>query len=224
MYEGIPKREFEPDSSARCAQHPEVVARGTCTRCGAFVCNQCSEFTANGLRCASCQLNRQQNFILADRGSRFAANFIDSFVFSVPLLVVFFVIILVAGVASISDAGDSNQNSKWDALIGFGVCSGFLFTLAVGTAVQVFSFQKYGRSLGKKWLNMRVVRSDGSPVDLMRLIFLRNVIPSAVAQLCGIIGLVDALMIFGQEQRCLHDLIADTIVIVDNGDSRGDYP
>jgi hypothetical protein len=35
----------------------------------------------------------------------------------------------------------------------------------------------------------------------------------AIAQLCGLVGLVDALMIFGDEQRCLHDYLADSIVV-----------
>lgn len=39
---------------ARCAVHPEYVARGTCRRCGSFMCEQCSEQGAQGL-CPSCR-------------------------------------------------------------------------------------------------------------------------------------------------------------------------
>jgi len=57
-----------------------------------------------------------------------------------------------------------------------------------------------------------VVRSDGSPVSLGRIFWLRNFVNG----LLGIIGpyqLVDWLFIFGESRQCLHDKLADTIVI-----------
>jgi len=57
------------------------------------------------------------------------------------------------------------------------------------------------------------VRLDGQPIGLWRLLLLRNVMVQVVAQLCGVIGLIDVLMIFGDEQRCLHDYLADSMVI-----------
>jgi len=56
------------------------------------------------------------------------------------------------------------------------------------------------------------VHSDGSRASLGRIIVLRNVLNS----LLGIIplyGFVDALLIFGDKRQCVHDKIADTIVI-----------
>ena len=55
---------------------------------------------------------------------------------------------------------------------------------------------------------------DGSPVSLGRLFFLRNLAPTLLSSLCnGLFGLVDALFIFGEQQRCVHDHFADTKVI-----------
>ena len=62
-------------------------------------------------------------------------------------------------------------------------------------------------------MKLKVVRSDGSPVELWRIILLRNVALQVAAQLCGFIGIIDALMIFGDQQRCLHDYLADSIVV-----------
>lgn len=39
---------------ARCALHPEYMARSTCGRCGSFMCEQCSAWGAQGL-CPSCR-------------------------------------------------------------------------------------------------------------------------------------------------------------------------
>jgi uncharacterized RDD family membrane protein YckC len=57
-----------------------------------------------------------------------------------------------------------------------------------------------------------VVRSDGSPVSLGRIFWLRNV----VNILLGIIpfySLIDSLLIFGETRQCVHDKLADTIVV-----------
>jgi uncharacterized RDD family membrane protein YckC len=56
------------------------------------------------------------------------------------------------------------------------------------------------------------VRVDGSPVSLGRLILLRNVVVW-VLSLIPMFGIVDVLFIFGESRQCLHDRIADTIVI-----------
>ncbi|GLQ47040.1 hypothetical protein GCM10007862_20910 [Dyella lipolytica] len=75
-----------------------------------------------------------------------------------------------------------------------------------------------GQTIGKRALSIKVVRKDGSRVPLTRFIFLRF-LPVELFRFIpfvgGIIGLVDTLMIFGSERRCMHDLIADTIVIED---------
>jgi uncharacterized RDD family membrane protein YckC len=47
----------------------------------------------------------------------------------------------------------------------------------------------------------------------LRGVILRIWVPAAINQACNLFSLVDALWIFGDEQRCLHDLIAGTIVI-----------
>ena len=64
-----------------------------------------------------------------------------------------------------------------------------------------------------------MIRSDGSEAELWRLIFLRGLpqwLVSGLGNLLPIINLLtlaDVLFIFGKPRRCLHDYIADTIVV-----------
>ena len=70
-----------------------------------------------------------------------------------------------------------------------------------------------GQTIAKKWLDIKVVRTDGSPASLARIFWLRNVVNG----LLGIIPLyswIDPLLIFSDSRQCVHDKIADTIVVV----------
>ncbi len=101
---------------------------------------------------------------------------------------------------------DYTRFALTDAVSGF-----ILFML-----VQGYPLATASQTWGKKALGMRIVRSDGSPIAFGRLIGLRYGVPSlfglipAVGQIWS---LVDALFIFRESRRCLHDSIADTIVI-----------
>jgi uncharacterized RDD family membrane protein YckC len=71
-----------------------------------------------------------------------------------------------------------------------------------------------GQSIAKRILGMRIiVRDTGELPGFLRGVILRIWVPAAINQACNLFSLVDALWIFGDEQRCLHDLIAGTIVI-----------
>lgn len=84
-------------------------------------------------------------------------------------------------------------------------------------AVNGFFLQRDGQTVGKKLIGIRIVRTDGSRADLAHLI-LRRYLPVHVVQLVPVVGglggLIDALFIYNKDKRCLHDLIADTKVIV----------
>ena len=75
---------------------------------------------------------------------------------------------------------------------------------------------RHGQTLGKRALDIAIVRTDGSRMGLTRFIFIRSLptgLLGAIPYVGGLATLVDSLMIFGRERRCLHDLIADTIVV-----------
>jgi uncharacterized RDD family membrane protein YckC len=73
-----------------------------------------------------------------------------------------------------------------------------------------------GQTVGKALLKIRIVRSDGSPASFGRIVGLRYLPTSIVAPIPfvgAVYSLVDSLLIFRQSRRCLHDNIADTIVV-----------
>jgi uncharacterized RDD family membrane protein YckC len=73
-----------------------------------------------------------------------------------------------------------------------------------------------GQTIAKKLLGIKVVRADGSPASLGRIFWLRNVVNgliSAVPILGYFYSIIEVLFIFGETRQCLHDRIADTIVV-----------
>ena len=186
---------------AQCFQHPDTSAVGTCARCGTFFCSAC---TSDGRHCSRCQ---QMTLQPGDIGQRFLANLADSAVISGPAIVVI-IVGMILGLALVQD-----EDKRGIAIILAMVAGGFAMTL--GLAVQAYFQFKYGRSVGKWLCSLRVVRMDGSAVDPWRVIFMRNVLVQFIAQFCGLVALIDPLLIFREDRRCLHDHIADTMVVYD---------
>ncbi|MDP1917854.1 MAG: RDD family protein [Myxococcales bacterium] len=188
-----------PDT--QCANHPGTSASTTCSRCGTFVCAACTSFTGGAPLCVNCS---SPYIPRGSRGARFVANLIDSAVVSLPAIgcILIFVVFSV-----------SRGNEKPGDLAALFLMGGMFLGVALGLGVQIVMQLRYAQSVGKRMMKLKVVRSDGSPVELWRIILLRNLALQVAAQLCGFVGIIDALMIFGDEMRCLHDLVADTVVV-----------
>ena len=103
-----------------------------------------------------------------------------------------------------------------DYAAGGGALVGLLVFVGVVVANCVF-LHRNGQTLAKKMLGIRVVRRDGSRCGLARIFFIRYLpvtVMGAVPFVGGLVSLVDALLIFRDDRRCLHDEIADTIVVI----------
>jgi|GEM_PF-323782 len=188
-----------PSLDARCALHPDAVATAACQRCGTFACHHCLQWARDGRRyCGACAERALPP--LASREDRFFANLVDSIVVFVPFMVA---LVLLA----LTDA-PKDDDALSASLLLFGLLGSFVLCL-----VQIYLSGQNGQSLGKRWRNIRVVRMDGSHVSLARIIFLRNLLPSVLNQLLCVFGLADALCIFREDLRCIHDHLADTQVI-----------
>ena len=145
----------------------------------------------------------------ATRGQRLGAVLLDSLFACVCLVPIFF-----SGVMhGLRTSAVTDSASVQPGLIALGGL------LLLGVLVyDLILLSRNGQTIGKRILNIKIVRTDGSPVTLLRVIFLRWVPIGLLQQipLIGpLIGLADSLVIFGSDKRCIHDYIADTIVIVD---------
>ena len=143
---------------------------------------------------------------LADRGTRLGAAILDGLIFAV---MVYLPLIVAAIVGGVSQAGTDAEPDLRGLGVGLVVAfAGFV----VWVAINIKFMMANGQSIAKKACGIKVVRRDGSRASLSRLIWLRNVL-NTVLGMIPLYGLVDALFIFGEARRCLHDHIADTIVI-----------
>jgi len=140
------------------------------------------------------------DFELAGPGVRLGAHIIDT-ILSTIVLIVFIVAIYL-----------SVDNER-----GPGAAIAWLFSLA-GAGVLIWLNVLYviqnGQSIAKKWLGIKVVRSDGSPASLGRIFWLRNVVNNLISGVFGLYFIIDSLLIFSDSRQCVHDKIADTIVVV----------
>jgi uncharacterized RDD family membrane protein YckC len=73
-----------------------------------------------------------------------------------------------------------------------------------------------GQTVGKRLLGLRIVRPDGERASAARVLGARYGIGYAIGVVPfvgGLFGLIDMLLIFRESRQCLHDNIADTIVV-----------
>ena len=88
-----------------------------------------------------------------------------------------------------------------------------LIGLAVWNGVWL---HRYGQTIGKRAVRIRIVRSNGERASLGRIFGLRYLpmtLLGALPFLGLLISLTDSLLIFRDSRQCLHDQIADTTVI-----------
>ncbi len=83
--------------------------------------------------------------------------------------------------------------------------------------VNIVLLVKNGQTLGKKILGIRIANEYGDNPGFWMIVIVRELVPSMIGTLplFGILfTLADSLFIFSARNRCLHDRIANTIVIM----------
>jgi len=151
-------------------------------------------------------------FELAARGTRLGASIIDGLVFGLP-----FVASFILAAPMMQRGSGVNPFAIWRLAAHTGVAFyvGIVIELVVIGVSTVFVYRD-AQTIGKKLCDIKVARADGSRATLARILFLRY-LPSALLQFIPVLtqlySLADALFILGRARRCIHDYIADTIVI-----------
>ena len=139
---------------------------------------------------------------LAGRGERLGAAILDSIIGGV----------LVALPLLIGMDWNAAAAGNWQAAfnpIGLGIAG---LGCIVWIVLTIYLVNKNGQTMAKKMLGIKVVRSDGSRASLGRIFWLRNVV-NGLLSITTVYSIVDSLFIFGESRQCLHDKIADTIVV-----------
>jgi uncharacterized RDD family membrane protein YckC len=146
---------------------------------------------------------------LAERGTRFLSRMVDGLL-SLSVLVPVFISGMQGGVF---------RGGGTTALLR-AFTSGLMGAISGVAWLAILLFQAYlvtttGQSIAKRWFRIKIVKLDGSPVNFVSGVVLRSWLLTVLEQIPGIniIGLVDALFIFRQDRRCIHDFIAGTKVI-----------
>ncbi len=142
----------------------------------------------------------------ADRATRLVAAILDGIIFAGMVYLPMLMGVGMRGAASL-------VQGRMNPAEFFGL--GSLLALAGFIAwcwLTILFVTRNGQSIAKKVLGIKVVRSDGSPASLGRIFWLRNFV-NTLLSVVPFYGLVDALLIFGEQRQCVHDKIADTIVV-----------
>lgn len=142
----------------------------------------------------------------AERIVRLAAAILDTIIMVVMCYLPFAGVAILTGGLENPDVTDVNTSLLGLALL---VC-------LVGVVAWIWLTIRYvaanGQTIAKKMLSIKVVRTDGSKASLSRIFWLRNVV-NGLLGIIPLYGLIDVLLIFGADRQCIHDKIADTIVV-----------
>lgn len=143
---------------------------------------------------------------LAGRGARLGAAMLDGLI---GLVVVGAPLFIGADFNAMQAGGFRDVFSSTGLTL-----AGIGMVILIG--ITAYLVYQNGQTIGKKIVGIKVVRSDFSRASVARIFWLRNFvngIPGAIPYVGNVYGLVDHLFILGEKRQCVHDKIADTVVV-----------
>ncbi len=84
--------------------------------------------------------------------------------------------------------------------------------------LTIYLCVKKRQTIGKWFLKIKVIRSNGHEASLFRIVVVRNILPFSFVILVGFVEvwisvamlLIDQLTVFGKEENSIRDYLADT--------------
>ncbi|MBI3244660.1 MAG: RDD family protein [Chloroflexi bacterium] len=145
---------------------------------------------------------------VAGIGSRFLAALVDTLIIFVLQIIVLLALILFARLFFVDRLDTESPVVAWLIAI-FGLIS---FAFLWGYYI-LFEMLWNGQSPGKRWVGLRVIRTDGTPLTLTESI-IRNLV-RLVDFLPAYYGVGVVTMFINEQSRRLGDLAAGTLVVHD---------
>jgi uncharacterized RDD family membrane protein YckC len=146
-------------------------------------------------------------FTLAGLGNRALARMIDDLLVFIGLVLFWFFGTLFATQFLINI--QPNESTYWVTITWF-VALGLLGTFLISAGYYVtFETLRQGQTPGKRYAQIRVIRDDGRPVGLTQSV-LRSLL-RMIDDMLFVVGPV--LILFGENEKRLGDLVAGTLVI-----------
>ncbi|WP_299205494.1 RDD family protein [uncultured Amphritea sp.] len=153
---------------------------------------------------ANLEVYSKNEVVLAGRWTRFWAALIDT----ILILLLFIVVQVALGVSSLLTLDQLPQASE--LMMSVGILLSYLL-------LNGYLLATSGQTIAKKMFNIRVVDYDTNQLLPFSKVFGIRYLPifviSQIPFAGQFIGIIDSLFIFSKENRCLHDLLANTKVI-----------
>jgi uncharacterized RDD family membrane protein YckC len=155
---------------------------------------------------------------LAERGARLLAATIDELLLlavSLPM-VIGAIPAMAALVTGTADVESFDTLSVLRLMVGGPGTIITVLALIAWCIITAWLVATNGQSIGKRLVGIKVVRTDGSRASFARIFLLRNVVnglPNLLPYIGLLYQLVDPLLIYQESRQCLHDKLADTIVV-----------
>ena len=151
---------------------------------------------------------------LASRPLRLMAYIVDGLAYTIPMTIAIILLMETDIVSqdSVVKAVEAQDFSTLPDIMMFSI----LLISATVFFINVNFLHRDGQTIGKKALKIKIVRTDYTQASLFRILLLRYAVMGligAIPLLGNVITLANYLMIFNKDHRCLHDHIADTIVV-----------
>jgi uncharacterized RDD family membrane protein YckC len=134
--------------------------------------------------------------VTASKGNRLAARLIDLGLY----------VVLAFGIGFFQGFFGANPESF---LSGSFIWMAFLAL----TVYQWYLLTAYGQTIGKQLMKIKIVKNDSKDNGgFVPNVLLREIV-NGILSFIPLYALVDILFIFSAEERCIHDRIANTIVV-----------